>query len=373
MSNALFPTFRGLTWDVLKIPKFNTIIQTAASGREVRVTKRVDPVWEFEFNLSVLDDSFIDSSGYSELKNLEGFFMQRQGAFGSFLYSDPTDKTVVGAPIGVGDGSTRVFQLQRPVASAFSETVQNPQNVSAIYVNGVSKTPLTDYFWGMENLLLQSQAFNVAPWVLGNSGASNPVITANSTTAPDGTATADTLAFPSTVGGAVTSYISQNVTGVGFSGITFTYSVWLKVASGTASIAIRLSDTASQSFTTTATVTTTWQRFTVTGTFYPDSGFALRVPQVLIIANNIAAANVFAWGAQLERNVAASGYTITTTAQSNPLGSVTFVTAPASGLPITADFTFYYRLRFKEDLQEFNNFLYNLWEVKQMRMVSVKI
>jgi uncharacterized protein (TIGR02217 family) len=67
-------------------------------------------------------------------------------------------------------------------------------------------------------------------------------------------------------------------------------------------------------------------------------------------------------------------------------GVVLFATAPAAGATVTADFTFLYRVRFdlgstrgnstgasgtKEGI-EFNNFYYNLYEVKEIQFVSVR-
>ncbi|HJX85778.1 MAG TPA: DUF2460 domain-containing protein [Candidatus Angelobacter sp.] len=67
-------------------------------------------------------------------------------------------------------------------------------------------------------------------------------------------------------------------------------------------------------------------------------------------------------------------------------GLVTFVSAPAAAAAITADFIFLYRVRFdlgtsrsnsssasgtKEGI-ELNNFYYNLWECKEVQLVSVR-
>ena len=67
-------------------------------------------------------------------------------------------------------------------------------------------------------------------------------------------------------------------------------------------------------------------------------------------------------------------------------GMVLFAVAPANGAAVTADFTFLYRVRFdlgstrsnstgasgtKEGI-EFNNFYYNLYEVKEIQLVSVR-
>lgn len=203
MSNAVLPNFRGLTWNVIKQPTFDTIIHTSASGREVRVTKRTNPIWEFEFTYSILDDTFTDGSGYSELRDLMGFFLQRQGAFDSFLYSDPTDNAVTNQSLGTGDGVTTQFQMVRNLGG-FIETIQNVNVITNVKVNGAVQT--------------------------------NP-----------------------------------------------------------------------------------------------------------------------------------TNYSISST------GLITFVTAPAAAATITATFSYYFRVRFKEDMREFNNFLNNLWETKQMRLTSVKI
>lgn len=54
-------------------------------------------------------------------------------------------------------------------------------------------------------------------------------------------------------------------------------------------------------------------------------------------------------------------------------GLVTFVSPPASGAMITADFTALWSVRFKQDQQEFDEFMYLLWECKRMKLVSVKV
>lgn len=60
-------------------------------------------------------------------------------------------------------------------------------------------------------------------------------------------------------------------------------------------------------------------------------------------------------------------------------GLVTFVSAPANGAAITADFTFLHRVRFdtgtsrsgKEGI-EFNNFFYQLYDCKEIQLKSVR-
>lgn len=60
-------------------------------------------------------------------------------------------------------------------------------------------------------------------------------------------------------------------------------------------------------------------------------------------------------------------------------GLVVFTSAPSNGAAITADFTFLHRVRFdagssrsgKEGI-EFSNFLYNLYECKEVQLISVR-
>jgi uncharacterized protein (TIGR02217 family) len=51
---------------------------------------------------------------------------------------------------------------------------------------------------------------------------------------------------------------------------------------------------------------------------------------------------------------------------------IDFATPPPTGTVITADYAWYYRVRFGEDSQDYNNFMFNLFELKKMTVVSVK-
>jgi uncharacterized protein (TIGR02217 family) len=52
-------------------------------------------------------------------------------------------------------------------------------------------------------------------------------------------------------------------------------------------------------------------------------------------------------------------------------GLVTFATPPPAGQVIAADFTYRFRVRFAEDSAEFENFMYQLWQLKQIKLQSV--
>jgi uncharacterized protein (TIGR02217 family) len=153
MSNLLFPDLRGLAWDYTLAPMFSTGVQQATGGREVRAAFWSAPLWKISLTYSYLrDDSHhVDQNGYSELQQIVGFFLARQGQFDSFLIDlaqltrKPLDSTVSGQPIGTGDGSTSSFQLVRNIGG-YLEQVQNPTGQSAtVYVAGVKKIQSTDY------------------------------------------------------------------------------------------------------------------------------------------------------------------------------------------------------------------------------------
>lgn len=52
---------------------------------------------------------------------------------------------------------------------------------------------------------------------------------------------------------------------------------------------------------------------------------------------------------------------------------VVFTVAPAVGTIVTASYTWYYQVRFGEDMQDYSNFMYQLWELKKLTLHSVKI
>ena len=149
----MFPSLPGLAWNVSKAPTFQTRIQRAVSGRELRALDYQNPLWQFSLVFEFLRDN--PEAGVTELRNLMGFFMACQGAFSTFLFDDPTDDSVTGQFVGTGDGSTTTFQLVRTLAGGgidpvtgvqigFTETITAPQHISAVYFGGVAQ-PAANY------------------------------------------------------------------------------------------------------------------------------------------------------------------------------------------------------------------------------------
>jgi len=70
---GVFPSLPGLAWSVTKTPTFQTRIQRAVSGRELRALDYPYPLWQFTLVFDLLRDN--PAAGYDELQTLMCFFM----------------------------------------------------------------------------------------------------------------------------------------------------------------------------------------------------------------------------------------------------------------------------------------------------------
>lgn len=150
MSNSVYPTFAGLSWGVLKTPKFNTLIHKSVSGKELRASTMAYPTYKFTLKYEFLRQS--------ELQTLMGFFSLMRGSWDNFLFADPNDNSVTAQNIGTGNGSSTKFQLTRTYGG-FTEPVMNVNGTAQIYLNGTLKTAGTDYTIDAFGMV----TFNTAP------------------------------------------------------------------------------------------------------------------------------------------------------------------------------------------------------------------
>jgi hypothetical protein len=122
MATEILPTLKGLSFNVTKAPTFSTRKPRSSSGRSVRNSLMKYPIWKFKFSYDYLPDKPV-SVGQTSLKQLVGFFLDRQGSFDEWLYLDPDDNSTVGAVIGTGDGATLQYYLSRSFGSSRPEPV----------------------------------------------------------------------------------------------------------------------------------------------------------------------------------------------------------------------------------------------------------
>ena len=150
------------------------------------------------------------------------------------------------------------------------------------------------------NILQRTAEFNNAYWQKSNSGASDPVVTANSVVAPDGTTTADKIEIPAVSGAGAFSVISRNFTATA---TPHTGSIWLRGNTGGEVIWLGYTTNGSTYASVSCTLTTSWQRFTLTSTRTAVSdNFQFGVDLRDGAQSAKGAQTIYAWGAQLEQN-----------------------------------------------------------------------
>ena len=160
------------------------------------------------------------------------------------------------------------------------------------------------------NLFSYSEAFDNAAWLKGSSaGIALPVVTANNTTAPDGTSTADKVDLPALTGSEFSIiYREPSVAG------SHTTSVYLKGPVGGEVVYLSWTPDGVNYVRTACTLTTAWQRFTLTATTLTTWGFSIGVDLRDSSQDDQSAQTFFIWGAQLETGDIATDYIATTSA-----------------------------------------------------------
>jgi len=161
------------------------------------------------------------------------------------------------------------------------------------------------------NLWLQSGDLSQASPV-GIGGPAAPSATANQTTAPDGTLTAASVAFPAISAGA-TSVLYQQLT---VTAAPATFSVWMKGSAGGEQLYLGANGGAGTYVNSPRiTLTTAWQRFSFTttttaGAWFFDIGADMRGGTAAATPSQ----GTYIWGAQVEQGAFATSYIATAAA-----------------------------------------------------------
>ncbi len=199
--------------------------------------------------------------------------------------------------------STTAFQIQNAAGTSLftTDTTNGRINLAAdIESSGYYNSPYGG-IGPIGNLVSDSESLDASGWTTLATNISSVV---DGATGPDGQANADTI----TTTGSGTHALIQSYSTV--TNGNYTFSIWIKVSSGTQPVQLRIDSTGATPATGTAanfTATTTWQRVSVTQNF---TGTPSAIKPTFLITNN--SISVIAWGAQLTAGTSRGAYTRTT-------------------------------------------------------------
>jgi hypothetical protein len=148
----------------------------------------------------------------------------------------------------------------------------------------------------LENMAKHSENFAAAAWDKNGGSCS---VTANAVIAPDGNQTADVITAVTT-----TPVIQQQIAGLTDGG-TYTFYIWARVPSGTRKVSIAIVDNAYAAYLagpTQITLTTSWQRFKITGTLASgQTGLWIVVRQFAANGDDWTTGDIHLWGTCLQQ------------------------------------------------------------------------
>lgn len=406
MSSLVYPTLPGLTLDQVRRYEWKTLLSEADSGVMTTVARRRYPVIKYEHTYEVLRRY----ASPDELQQIVGLYNSLQGQFDTFLFTDPEFNTITPANMaqygqfGTGTGAQTVYQLaalfQQSGGPGSAEIVQNLNGAASLYINRFGLPELMSPV-SRTNYLLQSQT-------LATTWTDNQVtITSNSSTAPDGTVTADAvketavtnvhgISQAATLPSAaetitLTVYLNPNLTRTwGFLSMTegtggTVVSAYYNLSGGGAVGTVATGANWSAASATITPANNGYYCCTLTAT---KTNAATAITAAVNAAtangtNNYAgntADGVTVWGAQMEVGTLGSTMYLPTVAATvtqldYTLGAtciVTYTSAPALNALLLWAGSWYQRCRFEDDAIAWTKFMNQLWKAT-VKFRSVKL
>jgi hypothetical protein len=148
----------------------------------------------------------------------------------------------------------------------------------------------------LENMAKHSENFAAALWDKNGGSCS---VTSNAVIAPDGNQTADTVTAVTN-----TPVIQQQIAGLAAGGV-YTFYIWARVASGTRKVSIAIVDNPYANYLAgpaQITLTTSWQRFKITGTLASgQTGLWIVLRQYAGNGDDWTTGDIHLWGACLQQ------------------------------------------------------------------------
>lgn len=195
------------------------------------------------------------------------------------VWYDPSDLTTLFQDAA---GTTPVTAVEQPVGRILDKSGRgNHASQSTSAARPVLSARV--------NLLTYTEQFDNAAWNKTFGGALNSV-TPNTTTAPNGTFTADTLSFMT----GASRWMGYEPDIQLLAGVAYTFSIWLKRKSGSSQIRLNVNPYA-LSWVDVA-VTSEWQQFSITQT---PSSTTTPAQTCGILADNSSGDEIYIWGADL--------------------------------------------------------------------------
>lgn len=147
MSLAIYPTIRGLTWPVKKVPEFNTLEQQGPAGYRTATPFYQNPLWHWDLKYGYLNDdpkNILAGNTDTDYRTLLGFFLANKGVYGQWLFLDPADHHVgPGAIAGVPQLNSQLPRIQDAGGTWYSPL---QRNLGGTGVNGIED--ITDLVGG---------------------------------------------------------------------------------------------------------------------------------------------------------------------------------------------------------------------------------
>lgn len=139
----------GLGYNVKWSPQFfNMPTTTTTSGADIDLALADTPLHDFELTYDFLRDGALQNTGSSEFKTMFGFFLRIGGAAGRFAFLNPDDNSVTGQSLGLTDGTSSNYLIQRTFGVGDNSGTEPVGVVDVafpptVYLDGVVQDPGT--------------------------------------------------------------------------------------------------------------------------------------------------------------------------------------------------------------------------------------